>query len=57
MENKIISKTIIIKVNSLPPETEYIEAQIKAQGIEPIRWAIIDINDNNLVVSTSGYVF
>ena len=55
MKNKIISKTIIIETVSLPPEADYIEAQIKAQKIEPVRWAIVDVEDKKLILSVSGY--
>ena len=31
--------------------TEYIENELKKQGIEPIRWAITDINENEITIS------
>ncbi len=55
MTNKIISKTIQIKCDNLPPEVDYIEEQIRIQGLIPVRWAIVDINKNELFVSVSGY--
>jgi len=31
--------------------TEYIESELKKQGIEPVRWAIIDINEKEITIS------
>ena len=53
--NKIISKTIKISSPKLPPEVDFIEQQIKAQGLEPVRWAIIDVQNNELTLSVSGF--
>ena len=51
----IVSKTIIINSPRLPPEVDYIEEQIKLQGLKPVRWAIVDIKDNELILSVSAY--
>ena len=50
----VISDTILIKSPTMPPSADFIEEQIKNKGIEPLRWAIVDIKDNNLTVSYSG---
>ena len=55
MNKKIISKTIKINSPKLPPEVNFIEEQIKIQGLEPVRWAIVEIQANELFVSVSGY--
>lgn len=52
---EVISKTIEIAVDKLPPKSNFIENEIRNRGIEPIRWAIVDINDNTLTLSVSGY--
>jgi len=31
--------------------TKYIERELKKQRIEPIRWAITDINDKELIIA------
>ncbi|MBR1617694.1 hypothetical protein IJ670_06030 [bacterium] len=50
----VISKIIKIKTPKLPPEIDFIEEQIKKEGIEPLRWAIINVNDYILTISASG---
>lgn len=55
MNNKIISKTINITCDELPPEVDFIEKQIRLQGIEPVRWAIVEVSENELTLSVSGY--
>ena len=52
---KIVDKIIQIKADSMPPKTEFIEQEIKAQGIDPIRWALIDTKENTLILSVAGY--
>ena len=56
MNNSIISKTIKIKSDKLPPEVDFIEEQIKLQGLNPVRWAIVDVKEKELVLSVSGYI-
>lgn len=51
---KIISETIKITLDELPPKTAIIEEEIKKQGIEPIRWAIVEVNGNELTLNVSG---
>ena len=52
----IVSKTIKIKVSSFPPKVDFIEEEIKKQGLEPLRWAIVDVDLKNceLTLSVSG---
>ena len=49
-----MSKTIKIKTEILPPEVDFIETEIVKSGIEPLRWAIVDVKDNELTLSVSG---
>ena len=51
---KIISKTIEIICEKLPPSVDFIENEIKKQNIDPIRWAIINIEGDKLTLSVSG---
>ena len=51
---KIISKTIEIICKNLPPSVDFIEEEIKKQGIDPIRWAIINVQNDKLTLSISG---
>lgn len=52
--NEVISKTIKIKSDKLPPEVEFIEQEIIKSGLEPLRWAIVDVKDKELTLSVSG---
>ena len=52
--NKIISKTFEIVSAVLPPKNNFIEEEIKKQGITPLRWAIVDVQNNTLTISASG---
>ena len=51
---EVVSKTIKIKTDKLPPDIEFIEKEIKRSGIEPLRWAILDVEENVLTLSVSG---
>ena len=51
----IISKTVIIKSFKMPPEVDFIEKEILKQGLKPLRWAIVEVKEENeLVLSVSG---
>ena len=52
--SEIISKTIKIKTPVLPPDTEFIENEIKRQGIEVLRWAIVEVENDILTLAVSG---
>ena len=52
--SEIISKTLKIKVKSLPPDVDFIEQEIEKQGIEALRWAIVDVEDDVLTLFVSG---
>ena len=52
--SEVISKTIKIKADKLPPEADFIEQEIIKSGLEPLRWAIVDVTDNELTLSVSG---
>lgn len=55
MQNSIISKTIKIISPKLPPEVDFIIQEIKKQGLEPIRWAIVEVSENELMLNVSGW--
>ena len=52
--SEIISKTIKFKTPKLPPEVDFIEQEIEKHGIEALRWAIVDIKENELTLCVSG---
>ena len=52
--SEVISKTVKIKTDKLPPEVEFIEAEIIKSGLEPLRWAIVEVKGNILTLSVSG---
>ena len=52
--SEVISKTIKIKTEMLPPNVEFIEQEIIKSGLEPLRWAIVDVKDKELTLSVSG---
>ena len=52
----VISKIIKITSPIMPPDIDFIESQIEAQGIEALRWAIVNVNKNELTISASGRV-
>ena len=51
---KIIDTIVKFQSDIMPPKNDFIEAQIKKCGIDPIRWAIIEINENKLTLSVAG---
>lgn len=51
---EVISKTIKIKSDKMPPNIDFIEQSIKKEGIEPVRWAIVKIEDDVLTLNVSG---
>ncbi len=51
---KIIDTIIKIKNAQMLPKNDFIEQEIRQNGIDPIRWAIIEINENELVLSVAG---
>ena len=53
--NKIISKTIKIISPKLPPSVDFIENKIKEFNINPLRWAIVEVNNNELTLCISGW--
>lgn len=50
----IISKTIKIKSPNMPPSVDFIEMEIIKNKIEPLRWAIVNVVENELTISVSG---
>ncbi len=46
----IITKTILIKKTE-DLSSEYIESNLKELGFDVLRWAIVDIQDDNYVLS------
>ena len=53
---EVISRTIKIEAQTMPPEVKFIEKKIEEHGIEPLRWAIVDINGNELTLCVSGRI-
>lgn len=51
---KIVDKIIKIKSDTLLPRADFIEGKIKEYKIEPVRWAIIDVSENELTLSVAG---
>ncbi len=51
---EVISKTLKIQTPHLPPRVDFIEKEIESSGIEPLRWAIVDVEDKILTLSVSG---
>lgn len=49
---EIISKLIEIEA-CLPIDNEFIEEQLRAQKIDPIRWAIVKVDKNKLTISVA----
>lgn len=52
--SEVISKTIKIKSDKMPPNIEFIEQQIQLNGLEALRWAIVEVKENELTLSVSG---
>ena len=52
--SEVISKTIKIKAEKLPPEVDFIEKEIIKVGLEPLRWAIVGAEGSELTLSVSG---
>ena len=52
--NEVISKTIKIKADKMPPDVDFIEKEIIKSNLEVLRWAIVDVKENELTVSVSG---
>lgn len=52
----VISKTIKIISPKMPPDVEFIEKEIEKFNIEPLRWAIVDVKNNELTISVSGRI-
>ena len=50
MGKMITSELIEVKYTN---DNNEIEKSLKALGIEPLRWAVVDIKDNKLVISVS----
>lgn len=51
---KMADKIFKIKTDKLPPSVDFIENEIKQRGIDPVRWAIIDVKENMLTLSVAG---
>ena len=52
---KIVDRILKIKTPKLPPENAFMEKSIKEAGIDPIRWAVIEVEGDILTVSAAGY--
>ena len=54
--DKVISKTIKIMSQEMPPRVDFIEKEIIKNGLEPLRWAIVDVENNMLTLNISGRI-
>lgn len=54
--SEVISKTIKIISPVMPPRVEFIESEIEKQGLEALRWAIVEVNENELTICASGRI-
>lgn len=48
----IVSENIVISVE-LPTDDNVIEKELLAHGIDPLRWAVVAVDGNNLTISVS----
>lgn len=54
--SEVISKSIKITSPIMPPSVEFIEQEIIKNNIEPLRWAIVDVRENELTILVSGRI-
>ena len=54
--SEVVSKTIKIISFTMPPKVDFIEKEIIKNNIEPLRWAIVDVVENELTISVSGRI-
>ncbi len=47
---EIISKLVEIET-TLPVDNDFIEAKLREMGIEPLRWAIVKVDNGVLTIS------
>ncbi len=45
---EIVNK--IIKIKCEKPDLDFIESYFKKEGIVPVRWAIVDVKDDTLIL-------
>lgn len=50
---QVVSELVEIKNNG-QPTTEYIEQELTKLNINPLRWAIVDVNDKMYKVSVAN---
>ncbi len=48
-----VESTLIKIPNNSNPSTEYIEGELNRLGIEPLRWAIVEVNDDYYIISVA----
>ena len=54
--SEVVSKIIKIISPVMPPNIEFIESEIEEQGIEALRWAIVEADKNELTICVSGRI-
>lgn len=52
---KVISKLVKIKNNN-SPSVAYIEGELKSMDINPLRWAVVEVTDENYTISVADLV-
>ena len=51
------AKSEIVKIkNNNNPSVEYIESELKMLGIEPLRWAVVEVNDEFYTISDTKII-
>jgi len=51
----IIEKKVILKTKKAEiPSVERIENAIKEAGLDPVRWAIVDVVENDYIILANG---
>ncbi len=54
--SKLITKTIKIKSNTMPPNLNFIEEEIAKRGLNSIRWSIVKVENNTLTINVSASI-
>ena len=52
---KAVSKLVKIK-NNANPTTEYIEGELLKEGINPLRWAVVEVSEEFYTISVTNLV-
>lgn len=50
---QVVSQLVKIRAK-LPVDNSFIEAKLNEMGIEPLRWAVVECNDDTLTISVAN---